>query len=311
MNGTISVESEKGVGTEFDVTVTLKNSGNMGQNTVRSIDSESIFVLVVDDNPIEAEHARMVLEEAGIRADACTSGPEALRKLEVQHTKLDPYNFVLTDWLMPGMNGAETAAEIKKIYADECEVVALTANNWDDIVHEANAVGVYCYMAKPLFSSNIMDKFEQIAQRSKLDIFKEKQLAKLSGRRILLAEDVDINAEIMMDSLEIENIKVDHAVNGKEAVELFEKSTAGIYSAILMDVRMPEMDGLEATKVIRAMEREDAKRIPIVALTANTFDEDVQLSIQAGMNVHLTKPVDSEVLLRVLGEIIYEAENNM
>ena len=142
-------------------------------------------------------------------------------------------------------------------------------------------------------------------------LFKEKKKARLEGRRILLAEDMELNAEIMIDMLEIENIKVDHAENGKAAVELFEKSTPGIYSAILMDVRMPLMDGLEAAKNIRSMEREDAKRIPIIALTANSFDEDVQLSMQAGMNAHLSKPVEAERLIRVLGELVYEAEEKI
>ena len=142
-----------------------------------------------------------------------------------------------------------------------------------------------------------------------MPIFKEKAQAKLAGRRVLLAEDVEINAEILMDSLEMENIKVDYAKNGKMAVEMFEKSTAGIYAAILMDVRMPVMDGLEATKVIRALEREDAKRIPIIALTANTFDEDVQRSLKAGMNAHASKPIEMDTLIRMLGELIYEAEN--
>ena len=141
-----------------------------------------------------------------------------------------------------------------------------------------------------------------------MPIFKEKKKAKLAGRRILLAEDVDINAEILVDSLEIEDIKVDHAENGKMALEMFEKSTAGIYAAILMDVRMPVMDGLEATAAIRALDREDAKKIPIIALTANAFDEDVQRSLQAGMNSHLSKPIEAETLIKVLGELIYEAE---
>ena len=159
-----------------------------------------------------------------------------------------------------------------------------------------------------MFAANVLDDIEQIARRSRMDVFKEKNKANLTGRRILLAEDVQINAEIMIDALELENIKVDHADNGKAAVEMFEKSTAGIYAAILMDVRMPQMDGLEAAKIIRAMDREDAKKIPIIALTANAFDEDVQHSIQAGMNAHLNKPVETEQLLRVLGELVYEAE---
>ena len=144
-----------------------------------------------------------------------------------------------------------------------------------------------------------------------MNLFKDKKKARLTGRRILLAEDVEINAEIMMDMLEMENIKVDHAENGQVAVDLFENSTEGIYSAILMDVRMPIMDGLEAAKVIRSMDRPDAKRIPIIALTANSFDEDVQLSLQAGMNAHLSKPVESDTLIRTLGELIYEAEQSL
>ena len=261
----------------------------------------------MDDDPIEAEHARVVLEEIGIRADCCTSGQEALSKMEVQHAKYKPYNIVLMDWNMPGMSGPEAAAEINELYSKESIVVALTAYNWDEIQAEAKSVGVYNYLAKPLFTANLLDDMERIARRSNLTVFSEKTGVKLSGRRVLLAEDTDLNAEIMMDILEIEDIKADRAENGRVAVELFENSTAGIYSAILMDVRMPEMDGLEATRRIRSMDREDAKTIPIIALSANAFDEDAKLSIQAGMNAHLTKPVEADHLIHVLGELIYDA----
>ena len=203
----------------------------------------------------------------------------------------------------------ETAAEVMKLYGRETTVVALTAYNWEDIENEAHSVNVEDYLQKPLFSLNVSDKIEEIALRNHMNVFKVKKQAKLAGRRILLAEDVQINADILMEILEIENINVDHADNGKEAVELFDKSTEGIYAAILMDIRMPVMDGLEAAKAIRSMDRKDAKRIPIIALTGNTFDEDIQLSIQAGMNAHLTKPVETDRLLKVLGELIYEAEN--
>jgi CheY-like chemotaxis protein len=133
----------------------------------------------------------------------------------------------------------------------------------------------------------------------------------LAGRRVLLAEDMEMNAEIMMDLLSLEDIEVDHAKNGRIAADMFESSAPGTYAAILMDVRMPEMDGLEAAAAIRAMDREDAKRIPIIALTANAFDEDVQRSLQAGMNAHLSKPVDADHLIQVMGELVYEAEGRM
>ena len=309
MGGSISVDSEKGVGTEFVVTVVLQNTEQQDDSFDRKLDLNILNILVVDDDPIEGEHAKLILGEVGIRAESCTSGQEALRKIEVQHAKHKPYNLILMDWNMPGMSGLETSAEIMKLYKNESTVVALTAYNWDDISEEAQSVGVENYITKPLFTANIIESFEQIARRSKMPIFKEKKKAKLAGRRILLAEDVDVNAELLEDSLEVENIKVDRAENGKVALEMFEKSTSGIYAAILMDVRMPVMDGLEATAAIRALDREDAKKIPIIALTANAFDEDVQLSTQAGMNAHLSKPIEADNLIRVLGELIYEAEH--
>ena len=311
MNGSIEVESEKGVGTVFTVIVTLHKGNKKENGHVGELDPHSLFILIVDDNPIEAQHAQMVLEDAGIRAETCSSGAEALRKMEVQHARKQPYNIVLMDWNMPGMNGMETSIEILKLYDKQSIVVAMTAYSWEDIREQARAVGVQDCIEKPLYAASIIENLERIAHRSNMAIFLENKKARLEGRRILLAEDVQINAEIMMDMLEMEDIKVDHAGNGKLAVELFEKSTSGIYSAILMDVRMPQMDGLEAARTIRAMDREDAKRIPIIALTANAFDEDVQLSLQAGMNAHLNKPVEADHLIRILGELIYEAEQKL
>ena len=307
MNGSISVESEVGVGTEFAVTVTLKNCEHEGKEKENSIDLSALRVLVVDDDIIAAEHARMVLNEAGIRADVCNSGEEALRMMEVQHTKQEPYNLVLMDWSMPGMNGMEATKAIREKHDSETTVVVLTAYNWDDIQDDAHSVGVDSFLPKPLFASSVMEEFERVARRNNLDLFKKKQRAEMAGRRILLAEDMEINAEIMMDLLSMESIVADHAENGRIAVEMFEKHEPGYYDAILMDVRMPEMDGLEAAAAVRMMNRADAKKIPIIALTANAFDEDVQRSMQAGMNAHLSKPVEPEHLIKTLGELIYEA----
>ena len=311
MNGTITVESEKGVGTEFTVMLTFRKVSRKENSQMGEIDTGALYMLVVDDNPIEAEHAKLVLEEAGICTDFCTNGQEALSRMEEQHNLNHPYNIVLIDWNMPGMNGLETSAEVMRLYGKECIVVAMTAYNWNDICSEAHAVGVNAYIEKPLFAANIKENLERIARRSGMAIFKGKKKARLEGRRILLAEDMDLNAEIITEMLDIENIKTDYAENGKAAVELFKNSTAGIYSAILMDVRMPVMDGLEAARTIRAIDREDAKRIPIIALTANTFDEDIKLSMQAGMNAHLSKPVEADNLIRTLGELIYEAEEKI
>ena len=311
MNGIITVESEKNVGSAFTVIIPLRKTDRTAVSSIGEIDVQALYVLVVDDNPIEAEHARVILEEAGIRTETCTSGQEALLKMEVRHAVKQPYNMILMDWNMPGMSGKEVSSEIMKQFPNESIIIAMTAYNWDDIRDEALQVGVENYIEKPLYSMNIVENLEQIARRSKMSIFKEKKKARLSGRRILLAEDVDINAEILTDMLDLENVKVDRAENGKVAVELFERSTDGIYSAILMDVRMPIMDGLEAAGVIRNLDRPDAGRIPIIALTANTFDEDVQLAMQAGMNAHISKPVEADTLIRILGELIYEAEEKL
>ena len=192
----------------------------------------------------------MVLDEAGIRADVCMSGEEALRMLEVQNLKQEPYNLVLLDRNMPGMNGVETAKEIRAHYDNEITVIILTAYNWDDVVEKATAAGVDGFLAKPLFASNVIAEFERVARHNNINLFQEKQKAELAGRRVLLAEDMEINAEIMMDILEMEGIVADHAENGKIAVEMFESSPVGTYAAILMDVRMPEMDGLEAATAI-------------------------------------------------------------
>ena len=308
MNGTISVESEKGVGTVFTVAVTLKNCEHQGlsANYVKVTDMK---VLVVDDDEIAAEHARLILDEVGIHADVSLSGPSALEMVEREHAKHEPYNLVLLDWKMPEMDGVEVAAKIRERYDRETTVIILTSYNWDEILDEALHSGVDSFLAKPLFASNVIDEFERIARKNNMSLFREKQRASLSGRRILLAEDIFINAEIIKELIKSKDAVTDHAENGRIVVEMFDESEPGYYDAILMDVRMPELDGLQATEKIRALDRPDAKNVPIIALTANAFDEDVQQSLQVGMNAHLSKPVEPEHLFQTLEELIWEAEN--
>ena len=162
--------------------------------------------------------------------------------------------------------------------------------------------GVDTFAAKPLFAGSVMDEFREAFKKKNAKLVRK--TVDLTGRRVLLAEDVAVNAEIMMMVLSMREMQVDHAENGRIAVEMFADHEPGYYDAILMDMRMPEMDGLEATRAIRAMDRKDAKEIPIIALTANAFDEDVQRSMQAGLNAHLSKPVEPETLFKMLENLI-------
>lgn len=219
----------------------------------------------------------------------------------------------IADWKMPEMDGIEVARQIRQRYAKETTVIILTSFNWDEIMEEAIHAGVDSFLAKPLFASNVIDEFERIARKNSMTLFKEKSRADLKGRHILMAEDVLINAEIMEQIIMVRGAGIDHAENGKIVLDMFNKSEEGYYDAILMDVRMPEMDGLAATETIRALDRSDAKKIPIIAMTANAFDEDVQRSLQVGMNAHLSKPVEPDRLYQTLEELIWEydqAKNN-
>ncbi|MBR4696704.1 MAG: response regulator [Selenomonadaceae bacterium] len=306
MNGTISVTSEKGVGSTFTVVVTLldsdkKDDGGIGEIEVRPQD---MSVLVVDDDPVACEHAKVVLGQAGIATEVAMSGREAIEMVRLRHARRDPYNLIIVDWHMPEMDGVEATRQIRAIINDESAIIILTAYNWDDVMEEAVAAGVDSFIAKPIFFASLLEEFKNTLKKKRMLLSAPKKKAELQGRRVLLAEDMLVNAEILKEVLSMKDIQSEHAENGKIAVEMFESHPEGYYDAILMDMRMPEMDGLEATMAIRAMKRPDAKTIPIIALTANAFDEDVQRSLQAGLNAHLSKPVEPEILFETLENMI-------
>lgn len=309
MNGQITVDSEKGVGTTFTVTVPLKSTGRRRTSSHDfEVRPDELNVLVIDDDPVALRHAQVVLGEIGVHSDVCESGKEALEMIELHHARHEEYNLILVDLKMPEQDGVEVTREIRKLLGGEAAIIILTAYNWSDIEEEATSAGVDSFMSKPLFATNVLTEFNQALQKKKLDEEGEPEPADLTGRHILLAEDMLINAEIMKQLLIMNGMEVEHAENGKLTVEAFEKSAPGHFDAILMDVRMPVMDGLEATAAIRKLSHPDAKKIPIIAMTANAFDEDVQRSLQAGMNAHLSKPVEPEHLCQTLGDLIGRAE---
>lgn len=305
MNGDIKVKSEKGKGTTFVVTVTLDDSDRTDADAnIDDIHPNEMTVLVVDDDPVACEHARLVLEKAGISAETTTSGAEAIEMTRLRHARMEPYNLLLIDWKMPEMDGVELTRQIRSIVGNESAIIILTAYRWDDILEEALESGVDSFLPKPLFAANVLEEFKSAVKKKSVTMQKKQVKAELEGRRILLAEDMQINAEIILMVLKMRGITADHAENGRLAVDMFNSHPAGYYDAILMDMRLPEMDGLEATRTIRALDREDAEDIPIIALTANAFDEDVQRSLQAGLNAHLSKPVQPDVLFETLESLI-------
>ena len=304
MNGQIDVESEKGKGSTFTVTVTLGESNRKSVETKDGmISPHEMSVLVIDDDRIALEHAEIVLGQIGISCETAESGWEGVDKARIRHGRREDYDLILVDWRMPEMDGVETTRQIRAIVGNETPIIILTSFNWDDIADEAKEAGVDTFVSKPLFAGSVMDEFREAFRRKNEELARE--TADLVGRRILLAEDVSINAEIMVMVLSMREMEVELAENGQVAVDLFAQHEEGYYDAILMDMRMPVMDGLEATRTIRAMDREDARAIPIIALTANAFDEDVQRSMQAGLNAHLSKPVEPEVLFETLESLIH------
>lgn len=305
MNGTVSVESEKNKGTTFTVTVTLTDCDHQNDGEAENVlHTHELCVLVIDDDPIACEHAQLVLGQVGVNCEKALSGAEGLQMVKVRYARREPYNLILMDLRMPDMDGLETTRQIRAAVGNETPVIILTSYSWDEIVEEAREAGVDTFVAKPLFSGVVLDEFRKAFEKKNTKLVQE--TTDLKGRRVLLAEDVAVNAEIMMMVLSMREIQVDHAENGRIAVEMFAKHEEGYYDAILMDLRMPEMDGLEATRRIRAMNRSDAKSIPVIALTADAFDEDVQHSMQAGLNAHLCKPVEPDVLFKTLESLLHD-----
>jgi len=311
MKGEIAVESEKGVGSVFTVTVPLKVSSRTLHLEQNISLPPNLRALVVDDDEVACEHAKIVLQTIGISADTAGSGSAALEILRKAHEQRQDYDLLLTDYKMPGMSGLDLTRALRSFDGGRTAVIMLTGYNWDIISDEAHENGVDGIIAKPLFPESLQQQIHNVLLLRSGDAPVESAAAEpaieetgLAGRRVLIAEDVEQNAEILMDLLDIEDVLAERAENGAVAVSMFSEKPAGYYDAILMDMRMPVMDGLSAARVIRALDREDAAKIPIIAMTANVFDEDVENTRRAGMNAHLGKPVEPELLYATLANLI-------
>ena len=303
MNGNIEVQSEKDNGSTFTVTIPLGRCKNTLMEQY-PYEAGSLRCLIVDDDVTACEHAKMVLKRLGIESEYALSGEEALGMLTSPKGNVLPFNLALVDWKMPEMDGIELTRRVRQNTDGREVTIILTTYNWYEIMEDAIRAGVDAFLAKPLFAASIKEVLGKVLAEKKKNESEGKRTVDLSGCRVILAEDMEINRQIIKQVLGLKNIRADLATDGIEAVTLFEKSRIGTYDAILMDIRMPKLNGLDASKKIRRMDREDAKKIPIIALTANAFDEDVKRSFESGMNEHLSKPVEPDALFSTLKKMI-------
>lgn len=313
MNGDLQVKSELGKGSVFTATMLLKLQDT---ETVDVSELHGLSVLVVDDDRISCESMCDMLDGIGMKSEWTSSGREAVEKIVKKHEKEDDYFAVIVDWQMPEMNGVDTAKAIRKNIDGNLPIIVMSAYDWSDIEYEAKAAGINAFLTKPVFRLNIINMFKHFVNGEFDNNIQQKTIVSevdgcdFSGKRVLLVEDNMINREIAIEILKTTNIEVEEAENGKIAVEQFEKNGAGYYDIILMDIQMPVMNGYEATEKIRSLKREDAKYVPIIAMTANAFTEDVVNAKNAGMNEHIPKPIDLNNFIRTLKRWIDFSEKN-
>lgn len=282
-----------------------------GKKSRQGYNFTKLKTLVVDDDVAVCESTVATLHDMGVTAEWVDSGQKAVERVKFYRKEHKDYDMILIDWKMPGMDGIETAREIRKVVGADVTIIIMTAYDWASIEHEAKLAGVNLLMNKPMFRSSLISAFNQalgIKEAEKEE--PEEEEFDLSGKRILLAEDNAINTEVAQLLLKSKGADVDVAENGLRALEKLAKSEEGYYDAILMDIRMPIMDGLTASRSIRNLSNKDAANIPIIAMTANAFDDDVDKSKAAGMNAHLAKPIDPKRLFRTLVELIRSHEQN-
>lgn len=282
-----------------------------GKKSRQGYNFTKLKTLVVDDDVAVCESTVATLHDMGVTAEWVDSGQKAVERVKFYRKEHKDYDMILIDWKMPGMDGIETAREIRKVVGADVTIIIMTAYDWASIEQEAKLAGVNLLMNKPMFRSSLISAFNQalgIKEAEKEE--PEEEEFDLSGKRVLLAEDNAINTEVAQLLLKSKGADVDVAENGLRALEKLAKSEEGYYDAILMDIRMPIMDGLTASRSIRNLSNKDAANIPIIAMTANAFDDDVNKSKAAGMNAHLAKPIDPKRLFRTLVELIRSHEQN-
>ena len=306
MGGNIWIESEIGKGSKFAFTIKVKKCLIKSNSKLSSkINKENIRILMVDDSEETLLSFSHIMKAHSLPCDVAGSGPDALKLINTCGDK--PYNIFFIDWQMPEMNGIELTKKIKEITGDNSIVFMISVADWNTIETEALSAGVRSFLPKPLFPSSVINAINEClgveSAKTEMRLQNKKPIPNFKNHRILIAEDIEINQEIMIAVLEETGIEIDFANNGREAAMMFLESNEK-YNLILMDIQMPEMGGYEATRLIRSFEIKRAKDIPIIAMTANVFKEDIENCLLSGMNDHLGKPVETNDLFEKLREYL-------
>jgi len=295
MGGEIRVDSQQGVGTQFQVVLDLRRA----EEQIEDMILPDWIMLVVDDDQQLCESTVESLRSIGIRAEWVLDGEDAVRMAAQHHKAHDDYHVILLDWKLPEMDGIQTARELRRQLGDDVPILLMSAYDWAEIEDEARAAGISGFLMKPLFRSTLFYGLKPYAAAEEVQDAGEERAPEFSHKRVLVAEDNELNWEIANELLRDLGLELEWAENGEVCTEMFRDSSPGYYDAILMDIRMPIMDGYEATDAIRAMDRPDAA-VPIIAMTADAYSDDIQKCLSHGMNAHTAKPIDIGEVARIL-----------
>ena len=292
MGGSLILNSEVGKGSVFTADIPFQISE---KKKAPAVDYGKLRVLVADDDMVTCEHVSLLLNNMGIRSAWTDNGYDAVSRVEQAHNKGEDFDVCFVDWKMPGLDGLETTRRIQNIVGNECtSVVLITAYDPGEIEEAAKEAGAVGVISKPLFETTLSQAFESIRMTDPANPPQSKREARhdFTGRHILIAEDNEINREIAVELVAMSGAEVTAVENGEEALNIFNASDPGFFDLILMDIQMPVLDGYEAARKIRSLERPDAGTVPIFAMTANAFAEDMEKSRQSGMDDHINKPID-------------------
>lgn len=307
MGGSIKVDSKKDYGTVFTVDIPFELPADGSE--VPSTPFKKVRALVVDDDEDSCEYTGLLLDRLGVRYDYRTCGEEALEALGDAEDTDDPYDLCIVDWQMPDMDGVAVTQQIREIFGEDTIVIIVSAYDLNEVEAPGREAGADFFVPKPLFQSTLFNLLARIigGDYTRIDEGATPSYD-FNGKRALIAEDVVLNMEVTVRMLEMVGFEVECAENGQLAVQAFEKHGSGYFDIIFLDINMPVMNGYDAARVIRSSLQTDAKTVPVYAMTANAFTEDISASLDAGMNGHIAKPIEADILYRTLAEVFKDTK---